>query len=246
MPRAERKARVARILGFVGLGSFASRLIDGLSGGERQRVALARALVSEPEAILLDEPLSALDPHLRRQTLDLLRDIQSRLKVTYLYVTHDREEALRAAHRIGVLNHGKLEQVGTPEEVYARPRTAFVASFIGPINWLHGEIAMFEDRPRLLTSNGWQLPLDGRIPPEVRRLILGVRPEDLRLGREGFLKGRVIDRQFTGSTITLRLDIGESDSMTAERRVDETIPPLGEEVHVDWAPHAAHLFGEPK
>ena len=97
--------------------------------------------------MLLDEPLSALDPHLRAGTLELLQGLQARLGLTFLFITHDREEALRTGHRIGVLNHGRLEQIGTPEEIYRRPQTAFVASFLGKINWLAGEIVSDGGRP---------------------------------------------------------------------------------------------------
>jgi ABC-type Fe3+/spermidine/putrescine transport system ATPase subunit len=173
--------RVARALDWVELREFASRRVEGLSGGERQRVALARALVNESDAVLLDEPLSALDPHLRGQTLRLLQSIQSRLGVAYLYVTHDRDEALRAAHRIGVLNGGRLEQVGTPEEIYRRPATAFVASFMGPINWLRGLLRKEAGTAFLELPRGDRVPLDGRALPDVSRLVLGIRPEDIRL-----------------------------------------------------------------
>src|SRR5262249_8397525 len=138
IPWEERERRVREALTWVKMQSFAAQRVDRLSGGERQRVALARALVGRPEVVLLDEPLSALDPHLRGQTLELLQDIQDRLHATSLYVPHDREEALRAAHRIGVLNLGRLEQVGTPEELYHSPTSAFVAGFVGPVNWMCG------------------------------------------------------------------------------------------------------------
>src|SRR5207237_1542028 len=138
VPRTERERLVGEALSWVKLQAHARRRVDSLSGGERQRVALARALVDSPQCVLLDEPLSALDPHLRTETLELLQSIQKRLGMTFLFITHDREEALRLGHRIGVLNCGKLEQVGTPQEMYDSPRTPFVASFLGTINWISG------------------------------------------------------------------------------------------------------------
>src|SRR5689334_13319530 len=109
-----------------------------LSGGERQRVALARALVLQPEILLLDEPLSALDPQLRKQVRAELKDLQRRVGVTFLFVTHDQEEALSMSDQIAVMHQGCLEQVGTPQEIYAQPRTRFVADFLGAMNWIGG------------------------------------------------------------------------------------------------------------
>ena len=216
VPRPQRDDRVRAALGWVRLDRFADQRIDRLSGGERQRVALARALVGEPEVVLLDEPLSALDPHLRGQTLELLQETQARLRATYLYVTHDREEALRAAHRVGVLNNGRLEQVGTPEDLYHRPRTAFVAGFVGPINWLPA------------SADG------GRI---------GVRPEHIQLGGAGCLSAKVTQRQFAGATVSVRLT-ADGITLTAELRGDAPVPAVGEEVRVGWPPERCHVFAE--
>ena len=120
------------------LEAKASRKPSELSGGERQRVALARAIVLQPDVLLLDEPLSALDPQLRKQVRSELRDLQRRVGVTFLFVTHDQEEALSMSDQIAVMNAGALEQVGTPREIYARPRTRFVADFLGAMNWIDG------------------------------------------------------------------------------------------------------------
>jgi len=132
----EDKARA--VLEQVQLGDKASRMPAQLSGGERQRVALARALVLEPDVLLLDEPLSALDPQLRKQVRAELKDLQRRVGVTFLFITHDQEEAMSMSDRIAVMNRGSVEQVGTPEEVYRRPKTRFVASFLGAMNWIGG------------------------------------------------------------------------------------------------------------
>jgi ABC-type Fe3+/spermidine/putrescine transport system ATPase subunit len=228
--RAERDQRVRTALGWVRLDRFAGQRVDRLSGGERQRVALARALVDEPEVVLLDEPLSALDPHLRGQTLELLQETQARLRATYLYVTHDREEALRAAHRVGVLNNGRLEQVGTPEDLYHRPRTAFVAGFVGPINWL----------PTSLISD-CRFQISDLTKGPVSRL--GVRPEHVRLGGDGFLTAKVVQRQFAGASVSLRLAAAET-TLTAELPGDGPLPAVGEEVCVGWAPERCHVFAE--
>jgi ABC-type Fe3+/spermidine/putrescine transport system ATPase subunit len=128
--------RVAKVLEQVRLSGKESRLPAALSGGERQRVALARSLVLEPDVLLLDEPLSALDPQLRKQVRAELKDLQRRVGVAFLFVTHDQEEALAMSDQIAVMNAGVVEQVGTPEEIYQRPRTRFVASFLGAMNWI--------------------------------------------------------------------------------------------------------------
>ncbi len=138
-----------------------SRMPAQLSGGERQRVALARALVLEPDVLLLDEPLSALDPQLRKQVRAELKDLQRRVGVTFLFVTHDQEEALSMSDRIAVMNRGAVEQVGTPEEVYQRPKTRFVASFLGAMNWIgrrgiaSGSACGFRARPLAGRGADW-------------------------------------------------------------------------------------------
>jgi spermidine/putrescine transport system ATP-binding protein len=134
--RAEDQVR--HVLEQVRLEGKASRRPSELSGGERQRVALARAMVLQPEVLLLDEPLSALDPQLRKQVRTELRDLQRRSGVTFLFVTHDQEEALSMSDQIAVMNAGALEQVGTPREIYTRPRSRFVADFLGAMNWIDG------------------------------------------------------------------------------------------------------------
>jgi ABC-type Fe3+/spermidine/putrescine transport system ATPase subunit len=229
VPRAERDERIHRALSWVQMENFARQRVDRLSGGERQRVALARALVDDPEVVLLDEPLSALDPHLRGQTLELLQETQARLKATYLYVTHDREEALRAAHRIAVLNAGRLEQIGTPEELYHRPRTPFVAGFIGPINWLPAA--------RIADCGLWIAN------PTAQATIVGVRPEHVRLGG-GPLEAKVVQRQFAGSSVSLRLALADGTSLSVELPGDVSVPAVGESVRVGWPAEQAHVFAE--
>ncbi len=135
---ADLAGRVSAVLQQVRLEDKGSRRPSELSGGERQRVALARAVVLQPEVLLLDEPLSALDPQLRKQVRAELRDLQRRVGVTFLFVTHDQEEALSMSDQIAVMNAGSLEQVGTPREIYERPRTRFVANFLGAMNWVNG------------------------------------------------------------------------------------------------------------
>jgi putative spermidine/putrescine transport system ATP-binding protein len=141
VPRAERKKRVADVLKIVALDSFTRRKPSALSGGQRQRVALARALVNEPRVVLLDEPLGALDLKLRQQMQIELKSIQQRVGLTFIYVTHDQEEALTMSDRLAVMNAGRIEQVGTPAEVYEQPATSFVAGFVGISNILPADVA---------------------------------------------------------------------------------------------------------
>ncbi|MDX2153137.1 MAG: ABC transporter ATP-binding protein [Bryobacteraceae bacterium] len=138
LPPARRSHRVAEALDLVQLSGKAGRLPSQLSGGERQRVALARSLVLEPEVLLLDEPLSALDPNLRKQMRAELKSLQRRVGVTFLFITHDQEEALELSDVIAVMNRGRVEQVGTPQDVYLRPASRFVAGFLGAVNWING------------------------------------------------------------------------------------------------------------
>jgi ABC-type Fe3+/spermidine/putrescine transport system ATPase subunit len=140
------EARVAKVIEQVRLAGKESRMPSELSGGERQRVALARSLVLQPDVLLLDEPLSALDPLLRKQVRSELKDLQRRVGITFLFVTHDQEEALSMSDRIAVMQGGRVEQVGSPQEIYQRPCSRFVASFLGAMNWM-GDVGV---RPECL------------------------------------------------------------------------------------------------
>ena len=141
VPKAEREKRVEEMLDLVQLKGFASRKPSQLSGGQRQRVALARALINHPKVLLLDEPLGALDLKLRQQMQVELKSIQKRVGITFIFVTHDQEEAITMSDRIAVFSHGKIEQVGSPAEIYERPASAFVAGFVGTSNLISGEVA---------------------------------------------------------------------------------------------------------
>ena len=141
VPAAERSKRVDEILDMVQLPGFAGRKPSQLSGGQRQRVALARALINHPKVLLLDEPLGALDLKLRQQMQVELKSIQKRVGITFIFVTHDQEEALTMSDRIAVFNQGRIEQVGTPAEIYEHPATSFVAGFVGVSNLVSGEVA---------------------------------------------------------------------------------------------------------
>ena len=240
-PRAEAQQRALAALEWVQLGGFARRSVETLSGGERQRVALARALVDTPQCLLLDEPLSALDPHLRGQTLELLKDLQRRLGTTFLFITHDRQEALRLGHRVGVLHGGRLEQLDTPEQVYRHPQTAFVASFLGRINWLAGTLdGEGSQRKVWIGSAAIPCPAQRTLPAGPVRV--GVRPEDVRIGAEGWLHARIVERTFLGDVVQLRLALPDGTILLADQREPENGWRPGQSVPVGWRPEAMHLF----
>ncbi|HEX5104430.1 MAG TPA: ABC transporter ATP-binding protein [Pirellulaceae bacterium] len=243
IPRSKREPLVMKALAWVRMDQHARRRIDALSGGEKQRVALARALVDQPQCVLLDEPLSALDPHLRSGTLDLLTRLQGELGLTYLFITHDREEALRTGHRIGVLNHGRLEQVASPEEIYQRPATAFVASFLGKINWLAGEVFHDGGRPFVQTC-GCRVPL---VSPVLSGAVqVGLRPEDVRIRTptrsvsEG-VSATVVNRLFFGDSTTLTVRTVGGSELTIDQRPASDAQP-GVAVQIEWSPEAMHIF----
>jgi len=208
-PREGRGRRVAELLELVGLADAAKRYPHQLSGGMQQRVALARALAIEPQVLLLDEPLSALDAKVRVQLRDEIRRIQTRLGITTIYVTHDQEEALSISDRVAVLARGRIEQIGPPAEIYGVPATPFVAEFVGTMNRLESTVAD-PDRGEV-DYKGVRLPVDaarGRIRGE--RLLVLVRPETVELtpadGDGAGLVGEVLSQTFLGPVTRLKVD----------------------------------------
>lgn len=198
MPRKEIAERVGWVLEVINLSGFERRAIDSLSGGQKQRVALARAIVNEPEVLLLDEPLSALDARLRNGLRLELMNLQERLGITFIYVTHDQEEALAMSDRIAVMNHGQIVQIGPPEELYELPRSAFVASFLGESNLFEGTATASQQVATalgvLVTEETLQVG---------KSYTLSIRPEKLRLSRKhpgghNVIQARVDDIIYTG------------------------------------------------
>jgi len=180
VPRAEIRERVMAMLGTVGLGALHARPAPMLSGGQQQRVALARALVSNPQVLLLDEPLSNLDARLREEMRFELREMQTRLGITSIFVTHDQAEAMTLSDRIVVMKAGRIEQEGTPEEVYQRPSTRFVMDFLGRANHLPARIAKGEDGSLVaeVDESGFRLPLAGSASLSIgQEVLLAFRPE---------------------------------------------------------------------
>jgi ABC-type Fe3+/spermidine/putrescine transport system ATPase subunit len=220
--RGQARERGLQLLELVHLAGYERRKVHTLSGGERQRVALARALAPRPRLLLLDEPLSALDAKLRQAMRQEIQAVQRELGVTTLYVTHDQEEALAISDRIGVMREGRLEQVGTPEEVYHRPSSLFVAGFIGQANLVPGTVAA-RDRQgvRLDTPLGRfrvRADEDGQPPPALgERRVLVFRPESVKWAGESAgrvssgrneIRGRVVRREFLGAQAQAEVEAG--------------------------------------
>jgi len=227
---AERRDRRAlEMLELVDLGSQADRYPHQLSGGQQQRVALARALAIEPKVLLLDEPLSALDAKVRAQLRDQIRRIQLEVGITTLFVTHDQEEALAIADRVGVMSRGRLEQLAPPTDVYSRPASPFVAEFVGLTNRLAGTVS-----GATVTVRGVDLPLvDSTTPPGTA--IALVRPEAVTLASEGVsdsgaLTGTVIATTFLGATSRVTVDLGDITILAQLSTSDAMAHPAGSRV----------------
>lgn len=208
LPRGEIKQKVADVLAMVQMAVFAPRKPRELSGGQQQRVAVARAIVNNPSVLLLDEPLGALDLKLRKEMQVELKQLQRRLGMTFIYVTHDQEEALTMSDRVAVMNGGKIEQIAPPVEIYTRPRTRFVADFVGETNLLSGTVEGKGSAARLVV-NGVRLPLSALASASARPAHLSIRPESVTVATEGegalpeggpSLSGTVEETIFVGST----------------------------------------------
>ncbi|WP_102109452.1 ABC transporter ATP-binding protein [Oceaniglobus roseus] len=231
VPGPERETRVAEMLRLIGLPDLGARYPYQLSGGQQQRVALARALAVRPRVLLLDEPLSALDAKIRVSLRSEIREIQRDLGITTIFVTHDQEEALSMSDRVVVMNGGVAEQVGTPFEIYNRPRTRFVAGFVGTLNQLE---AVVRDPGRgLVEIGGTTLTMSGPLAVAPgRRVRVAFRPEAIRIGaapgREVMLRARITAVDFMGAVIRIRAETeGGTLSLDTFNRPDTPPPGIG-------------------
>jgi spermidine/putrescine transport system ATP-binding protein len=256
-PRSKRIAksvyepRVAEMLEIVRLSDFASRKPSQLSGGQQQRVALARALVNYPSALLLDEPLAALDLKLREAMQIELKRIQREVGITFVFVTHDQGEALTMSDRIAVMSEGVVEQIGTPEEIYHRPATLFVAGFIGSANLLPGTAMSADgaDTVVRLTCGPTVRAAGERIPSAGDPVSVMIRPERLTLAMEpgvdgSSLAGTVRDVIFQGSSARVELVLDDDTAVVTNVDPDDDLPFLrpGSPVYAIWKPGAAYLL----
>ena len=207
VPKAEIAERVERALRLVQLEEYGKRMPDQLSGGQKQRIAIARAVINEPKVLLLDEPLGALDLKLRRQMQLELKRLQKQLGITFIYITHDQEEAINMSDRIGVMHEGVLEQMGTPNEVYYQPRTSYVADFVGNANILH--------------KNGETL---------------AIRSENIRMDGEGVCtqEAVIVEKSFAGGQLRILFRMSDGQLLTASRYGIDNDMQAGETVKIGW------------
>jgi len=244
-PKDEIKQRVDAMLKLVDLSGFEKRKPKQLSGGQQQRVALVRSLVLEPMVLLLDEPLGALDLRLRKQMQVELKNLQESLKLTFLYVTHDQEEALAMSDRIGVMNQGRLEQVARAEDIYERPKTGFVAGFIGETNVLSGRIhRMEEGLPKVMEVSGLKVAL----PPSHHNgqpgspISISIRPEKIYLGKVpphmNRFKCRIVDEIYRGSSSIYVVKLADGTMLRVECQMKNTKAEfsIGDETDMGWLP----------
>ncbi len=255
IPRGERRDRVAEMLKVVQLEGMEKRKPSQLSGGQQQRVALARALVNRPAALLLDEPLGALDVKLRKQMQLELKRIQSELGTTFVYVTHDQEEALTMSDRIGVMNGGVVEQVAHPKEIYEHPKTPFVADFIGSLNALEFRVDEVRDGLGVMKIGEDErlvVPVGAETQPGAK-LRVAVRPERVRIepvhGRApdggSRVAGTIAELVYLGGLTHFHVDAGEAGRVVSHRMDDEVASSLqpGGHVVLTWPAEHAYVLG---
>ena len=249
--RGECDRRVGEMLDVVRLGEFAKRKPSQLSGGQQQRVALARALVNYPSALLLDEPLAALDLKLREAMQLELKRIQREVGITFVFVTPDQGEALTMSDRIAVMSEGVVEQIGTPEEIYHRPASLFVAGFIGSANLLPGTASGHDgdDVVVELESGPTVRATPGRLPTKGDPVSVMIRPERLQVavtaGPDGHsIEGVVRQLIFQGASARLQLELRDGTEIVASVDPDDNLPFLhpGSTVHATWSPGAAYVL----
>ena len=207
VPKAQIAERVERALRLVQLEEYGKRMPDQLSGGQKQRIAIARAVINEPKVLLLDEPLGALDLKLRRQMQLELKRLQKRLGITFIYITHDQEEAINMSDRIGVMHEGILEQLGTPNEVYYQPKTSYVADFVGNANILHKNGETFAIRSENILMNGEAVCTQEAV---------------------------VVEKSFAGGQLRILFRLPDGQTLTASRYgIDNDLQP-GQKVQIGW------------
>lgn len=242
MSKSDITAKVKRALDMVELGAFGDRRPAQLSGGQQQRVAVARALVFEPQLILMDEPLGALDKQLREQMQYEIKHIHDRLGVTVVYVTHDQTEALTMSDRVAVFNDGIVQQLSTPNELYENPQNAFVAQFIGENNTLSGTVTQIDGSKCTVKTDGGETVIAERINVhEVgERTTLSLRPERVELdlvdGMDDVLTGKVEERIYLGDHIRVRVNVAGNDQFIVKvrNRSDMRKLDVGQTVKVGW------------
>lgn len=262
-PKAEISRRVKEMLELVQLSGFEKRKPSELSGGQRQRVAIARALVNNPEVLLLDEPLGALDLQLRRAMQHELKRLQKKLGITFIYITHDQEEAINMSDTIAVMNHGRFEQIGTPDEIYNHPKTSYVATFVGNANILTGVVENIGteetgDTSKLITvrtdagkvkvsMNNANITAESDkeyLLQKGEKVTIAVRSENIRFEENNDCDGlnaEVIEKTFAGGQLRVVLKTSEGQEIVASRYGIDTNVSVGEKVRCCFLPTDAVL-----
>ena len=233
------KEKVSEVLKLVNLSGFEKRSVDSLSGGQQQRIAIARALVNEPEVLLLDEPLGALDLKLRQEMQLELKKIQTKLGITFIYVTHDQEEALTMSDEIIVMNNGKIQQKGSPIDIYNEPQNAFVASFIGESNIIDGIMK----KDFLVEIAGTEFECLDKGFDDNEPVDVVIRPEDIKFDKQnGKIPGVVNSVIFKGVHYEMRITAADFDWIVQST----TMEPEGTEVYLDFYPNDIHIMKKVK
>lgn len=252
---AERRRRAVDWLTRLDLSEFIERNVDTLSGGQRQRVALARALVTEPRILLLDEPLSALDASLKVRMQALMSKLQRDLGITFVYVTHSHAEAFSMADRVVIMSRGKIEQIGTPVEVYRRPASRFVAEFVGASNILDGEVTRAADALLTVKTRLGDLtiarPVQGAAIGIGQKISFVLPEDDIRLAAAGGAEsnrvtGRIVGEEFLGAHVRLYVELADGHELRllqaqSHKGGTEALRP-GDEVALTWDPGAAFIL----
>ena len=247
VPKAEIRERVTEMMEMVQLSGFEKRYPSQLSGGQKQRVAIARALINRPRVLLLDEPLGALDLKLRKQMQLELKRLQKKLNITFIYVTHDQEEALTMSDRIAVMHDGIIDQLASPTEIYEHPATKFVATFIGETNIYDGCITRIEDGIAVMTLENGAVSV--KCPEDFSLLeyaTISVRPEKMKFAAspvDGFeLEAQVKDYIYVGSVLKCIVSLPNGNELKIERLAGQDLPPIGSKCYPYWKVEDAVLI----
>ncbi len=240
MPKPEIKEKVKKILELVQLSGYEKRMPQELSGGQKQRVAIARALVNNPKVLLLDEPLGALDLQLRRAMQLELKKLQKKLGITFLYITHDQEEAINMSDRIVVMNKGVLEQIGTPDEVYNHPTSSYVATFVGNANIVRGKIIQIQGEEALveISTGKIKVIIDPDREQIGQEITIAVRAENILVCEEckEALPAVILEKSFSGGQLRMVIGLEDGKEIIASRYGIDSHVQIGQKVCVGWKP----------
>lgn len=235
--KSEIKKRVSEMLELVQLSGFERRYPKEMSGGQMQRVAIARALVNNPKILLLDEPLGALDLQLRRQMQHELKRLQKKLGITFIYITHDQEEAINMSDRIAVMKDGNFVQIGTPREIYEKPRSSYVANFVGSANILSGKIDKVEDkRVHLISEDGSFFAKFNSDAYVSRKCKVAIRGENIQLSKERVedsIRGKIVEKTYAGGMLRIVLSLKSSEIEVSKNGIDFDAD-IGDYVYAYW------------